>query len=678
VPAHLRIPVEYDIEALYIAPLPSPRGLVMAASGDLYTGAAESPFIYRVTPSGDVSIFAALPLPAHSLARNSQGELFAAGPEIWKVSPRGRVTTFFSLSPLGISISHIDFGPDGGLYGIDWHRSSPDIRRISPQGEITTFATGLSRASDINFSPSGELFVADPGAGKVFKVDRQGKMTTVVEGIWSDPTNIAFDSKGDLLLATGWRGKREPGLYRLSLSDGFITPIAVGAAIQIPLEGMLYDGVGNIWGVDVINGGLYKVSPDGTIETLARGWHNGMGLAISPSGDIFVADHSLAPRGPGRIFRIEREGNASLFADGLEYPFDITFDPSGNLFVAEHWAGEILRIPPEGKIEVVAEELHRPQGVAFDRLSGDLFVFTAGDDKVWRIGPQGRRTVVSVDFGKDVFSGRGPVDHQGNLYVSVVYAENYGTGPTLTSIFKVSLTGQAKLLAQFSDDVPAAETDLAVGPSGSILVLAHPLDGFAIRKVTPDGNVSVFAERLPVDHFAIAVAKTGDIFFNNSVGIFRMSPIQEGIVIDGKRADWQGFSPISADPQGDAKGESDLKSFYGFTDGKFVYLMTEFYGSSQLEAVNVSLDFDGDKNPDYRLEFIPGQAAVGLLDMEAHEEVPRRWFGLCQQGEVLEMKMPLSYLADRGEFHVLIDLVGKENGRHYSLDTTEWAYVRPK
>ncbi len=106
--------------------------------------------------------------------------------------------------------------------------------------------------------------------------------------------------------------------------------------------------------------------------------------------------------------------------------------------------------------------------------------------------------------------------------VCVVYMENIGLGPTLTSLFEITTDGNVKLLAEFIDEIPCCEVDLAVSPSDDAFLLAHPLDEFEIRKVTPEGDVSVFASHLPVDPFGIAISVEGDIFFSCATGIYRI------------------------------------------------------------------------------------------------------------------------------------------------------------
>jgi len=520
------LPDGYDLSAPYIAPLAAPGDIEITPQGDLLITENGLARIKKVTLSGEVSTYVNLPQDATALVYNGKGELFAGGGAgIFKISPDGKIFLFSQTS-----VSKIVLGPDGAFYTVDWHTASPDIKKITPKGEVTTFATGLSRAFDIAFSPSGELYVADPGSQRIVKVNTDGTMTTLVRGLWTDPASIVFDKQGNLFVAGGWIGRADilvdMGLYKVSLADGSITPVVLAPDIAIPLEGMAIDDFGNIYGAVVNHGILYKISPEGEVKILVDGWHDGFGLAVGPGGDLFVADRARFPSKPGRIFKLDMAGNVTLFADGLRDPVGLTFDAQGNLFVVE-MSGYVLKITPEGQKITLYQTPKGLRSITFDPVSGDFFVFvTVPDihDEILRITPAGVASVLPVEFDKDIFTATLAADGQGNILAHVIYRENFGVGPTISDLFKITLDGKKTLLAHFVDEVPAWEGSIAVNSSGDSYLLAHSLQAFKIRKITPEGNVSVFADNLPIDPFAIAMNKEGDIFFTSALGIFKISP----------------------------------------------------------------------------------------------------------------------------------------------------------
>ncbi len=246
-------------------------------------------------------------------------------------------------------------------------------------------------------------------------------------------------------------------------------------------------------------------------------------MAVGASGDLYIADNSRSTLASGRILKLDMKGNVTTSTEGLRSPDDLAFDTTGNLFVADT-DGQISRISPQGEKQLFVGP-RGAQSIAYDPVSGDFFAFM-GKDKIFRINPEGNTSAVPIDFGEELFNGRVAIDKQGNLLVYVVYAKNYNVGPTFSSLFRITTDGDVKTLAKFTDEVPACVVGIAVSPSGDAFLLAPPAltrgTPFAIRKVTPAGEVSIFAASLPVDPLGIAINSKGDIFFSCSTGIYRI------------------------------------------------------------------------------------------------------------------------------------------------------------
>ena len=88
------------------------------------------------------------------------------------------------------------------------------IRPDSGMG-FTVFATGLAGPRGLLFNPSGDLFaaeqsgdlyVAQPQAGKVSRVKRDGTRITLIEGL-NEPRDPAFDEAGNLFVAETGAGR---------------------------------------------------------------------------------------------------------------------------------------------------------------------------------------------------------------------------------------------------------------------------------------------------------------------------------------------------------------------------------------------------------------------------------------------------------------------------------------
>ena len=71
------------------------------------------------------------------------------------------------------------------------------------------------------------------------------------------------------------------------------------------------------------------------VEIVAEGFLELRGVAVDPSGLIYVAD-----RKAGTITRIAADQSKSIVADSLEHPVGLTFDLNGRLLIAEEKPGQ--------------------------------------------------------------------------------------------------------------------------------------------------------------------------------------------------------------------------------------------------------------------------------------------------------------------------------------------------
>ena len=683
----IRPPAGYDVSAIYPAPLAEAPDMTFNPSGDLLVIEMALPRIRRVTPDGEVSTYATLPHPFWAIAYNAEGELFVGGGDgIHKVLEDGTLTTFCTTGFTGVVLKMV-LGPNGAFYTIE--RDSPEVKKVTPDGKVSTYVTGLSCPEDLAFSPTGELYVSDPSSRSILKVNGDGTLTTVATGFWMDPGAIAFDGEGHLFYWGFWEGEEGwvgMGMFEVSVSDGSVTPLAIGIHPGA-CHDLEVDDSGNIFGIGPTLSIIFKVSPEGEVEYLTEGWYNNRGMAVGPSGDLFIADRSQSPRRPGRIIRAGMDGSHSVFSDNLYYPRGLTFDASGNLFVSDE--NKLVKITPQGEMHVVAEELSQ-MSIAFDGVSGDIFgfeclSFQGQPAKLLRITPEGNVSAVPVVFDRDIESGNLAVDAEGNILLAVTYAENIGIGPLSTELLKISPEGEVTVLAELTDDTTEWTHNLAIAPSGDIYLVDQPgrsgaPSAFVMWKITPQGDISLFATHIPSDPFSIAINPEGDIFFTSGIGIYRIFAVKEGMVIDGLKDDWQEYPPVIVDPQGDWEDlETDMKALYGFTDDKNMYLMVEFYQFSDagLDSLNVEIDLDGDGWTDYTCVFIPNAAIVLVYD---EDEPSWSWQrrGLLYIDGVAEIKMPLCYIGGARDFYVTMVAIGETNGTYYPVDRIDWARVTEK
>lgn len=289
----------------------------------------------------------------------------------------GNTAKFFQ--PIGVV-----FDAAGNLFVTD--AENHRIRKVTPSGNVSTFAG------------SGTAGFAD-GAGTNAK--------------FNSPRGITIDAVGNLYVADGINHN----IRKITIA-GVVTTLAgsgiagfadgVGAAAQFhfPKE-IKADAAGNLYVADDINHRIRKVTPTGTVSTIAGSvlgsadgqgatatFNQPTGIAVDAAGNLFIADAKNH-----RIRKITSAGVVSSLAgsgvegsadgDGIAAQFNtptgIAVDNLGNIFVAED--GNIIRkITATGTVTTLAgsasgfndgtaaaAKFNTPSGLAVD-ASGKIYV----------------------------------------------------------------------------------------------------------------------------------------------------------------------------------------------------------------------------------------------------------------------------------------------------------------
>ena len=311
--------------------------------------------------------------------------------------------------------------------------------------ETVIFWVGLANAGVVS-AQLPPIFADTPKQIVVSKVIAEFPVNTFLE-------NVAVDKKGDLFVNSYEDGK----VYRVTV-DGAKKQFA-----QIPgkVAGIAFDKTGNLIISGVTNekkAAIFRVARTGKVETLATidagvflngvTHLNGDKFLIADSykgaiwefdaktkkSAVWLADESLARKDTNnptpavnglkifggnlyatntqnqQIFRIpilngDKAGKPELFAEKINGD-DFAFDASGNLFVTTHVYNNVLRIAPDGKATIIAENgsVVGDTSVAFGRGKKDknvVYVVTNGGMSL--PPPEGVQTakIVRIELGKD-------------------------------------------------------------------------------------------------------------------------------------------------------------------------------------------------------------------------------------------------------------------------------------
>ncbi|MCX7170039.1 MAG: IPT/TIG domain-containing protein [Proteobacteria bacterium] len=262
---------------------------------------------------------------------------------------------------------------------------------------ISTYFAG---ATDLAFLPSGELLIGDQGHFVMRKLDRNGDISTYVEGgsgSLGSPTSIETDSTGNVLVSDMWNVYRIDPAKNVSLLIGSRQNEcgysgdggpASQALLCEPFDVAL-DRTGNLFVADTNNNRIRRVDGQTGIIT------------------------TVAGSGPVNGFeRFEADGQGSFSGDGgpatqatLNTPYGVAVDAQGNLFIADSGNRRIRKVDTSGLITTFASSTDL---ISVNRLeidsAGNLFsVLSKG---VFRYDPNGNATQIAGSWPPG-FSGDG-------------------------------------------------------------------------------------------------------------------------------------------------------------------------------------------------------------------------------------------------------------------------------
>lgn len=286
-------------------------GIAVDPEGYLYLTDAAQNLIFRLSPEGELKVWAGTGTAGYQDGAADQAQFDAPQGLLWD--------------------------PEGGLWVAD--SGNHCLRHIDRQQQVTTFAgTCVAGYRDgdptqaqfrapfgLALGPDGSLYVADRADHRIRRITAEGEVTTVAgtgqagsadgtaeQAQLSQPTAIAVEANGRVWIADQGNHRirvLSPGGQLTTLSGqeaGYADGPLTEARFQFP-SGLAFDATGILWVADRENHRIRRLNPRGQVSTLAGqnepGWQDGPAaqarfeqpsvLALLPDGSVVVADAGL-------------------------------------------------------------------------------------------------------------------------------------------------------------------------------------------------------------------------------------------------------------------------------------------------------------------------------------------------------------------------------------------------
>ncbi len=301
---------------LYEATEPFFWSLVSDRDGNLYAGSGNEGKVYRIDATGQAKVVADTnELEVHSLAIDRKGNLFAGTSprgSVYKIASDGSQEVFFDPDDRYIWAMAVDnagnllvaTGEKGNLY------------RVNPSGESETlFESQETHLVCLTTDGEGNIYAGSDSNGLIFKIDRSGKASVLFDTPFEEVHALLLDSRGNVYAAaingatraaapapapaaTAGQAPPAPGVTEsVTVTVSAVAPVATPTAVSTTSSGAL-------------KGAIYKISPQGSAETLWQSSENTpLSLKLESDDRIMVGTGQ-----DGRIFLVRQDKTSSLLA----------------------------------------------------------------------------------------------------------------------------------------------------------------------------------------------------------------------------------------------------------------------------------------------------------------------------------------------------------------------------
>jgi streptogramin lyase len=449
------------------ANLANPRATAVDSSGNTYIAAQGQNRVFKVDPSGTLTVVAGNGAPGYSgdggpatsatlnspygLAVDSSGNIFIADTGNQRIREvdhsTGNITTVAGNGAAG-------YGGDGGP-ATSTSLNSPNGVAVDSFGNVFIADTGNQRIREVNASTHNISTVAGNGSASY-----NGDGILATSASLYVPEGVAVDGSGNIYIADTYNNR----IRKVNASTHIISTVAgtgtygyngdgilaTSATLSHPF-GVAVDGSGNIYIADTYSYRIRKVDTSETITTVAgdgaygysgdgatatsASLSNPYGVAADGSGNLYIADtYNQRIREVDAITHdittVAGNGSSGSSGDGgtatnasLSYPRSVAVDGSGNIYIADtsnqrirevvHSTGNITTVAGNGTYgysgdggPAASAKLANPYGVAVDG-SGNIYIADTDNNRIRKVDATTHDITTVAGNGTGGFSGDG-------------------------------------------------------------------------------------------------------------------------------------------------------------------------------------------------------------------------------------------------------------------------------
>ncbi|MBI4445772.1 MAG: gluconolaconase [Acidobacteria bacterium] len=163
---------------------------------------------------------------------------------------------------------------------------------ISAEGEKQPFLADITNATGMAIGPDNRLYITSRHSGTIYRSSFDKRVEKFVEGLGL-ATGIAFNSRGQLLV-----GDRGGNIYRINPEGETallcqLEPSISAYHLAVDRDDVLYVTGPTLATQDCI----YRISPDGDVETYFKGLGRPQGIGFDAEGRLQVAASYLGKKG---------------------------------------------------------------------------------------------------------------------------------------------------------------------------------------------------------------------------------------------------------------------------------------------------------------------------------------------------------------------------------------------